>query len=446
MIDYLQEYGGYNKALNEKEKYELDHLRAELRKFKEIEDQENKEVEVSDGSDSESQSGSPNQSKSEDKSKSQKDESENENEKEDEKEDEKKDEKSSKSGSLVECVNESKNKNESKNENKSKSHEESVSGEADDEDSQLGDLSKQPVIKKKNILPRAGVSAEVYGEFNKKEDFVARNIPKTDEQIQRIKSSVIHSFLFSNLEPKDLEIVIGAMDEKRFKPGEDVITQGDKGDCLYFVESGNLECYKQFSKGEEPVLVKKYEPGDSFGELALLYNAPRAATIRTVNDVITWVLDRETFNNIVKDAAQKKREKYENFLKNVEILSTIDSYEIMQISDAIKSAIYKKGDYIIKEGEIGDIFYILEEGECVATKTLEPGKPETVIKEYGVGGYFGERALIKGEPRAANIIVKSDEAKVISLDRTSFKRLLGPIEELLKRNIEKYQTFVGNSE
>ena len=446
MIDYLQEYGGYNKALNEKEKYELDHLRAELRKFKEIEDQENKEVEVSDGSDSESQSGSPNQSKSEDKSKSQKDESENENEKEDEKEVKKEDEKSSKSGSLVECVNESKNKNESKNENKSKSHEESVSGEADDEDSQLGDLSKQPVIKKKNILPRAGVSAEVYGEFNKKEDFVARNIPKTDEQIQRIKSSVIHSFLFSNLEPKDLEIVIGAMDEKRFKPGEDVITQGDKGDCLYFVESGNLECYKQFSKGEEPVLVKKYEPGDSFGELALLYNAPRAATIRTVNDVITWVLDRETFNNIVKDAAQKKREKYENFLKNVEILSTIDSYEIMQISDAIKSAIYKKGDYIIKEGEIGDIFYILEEGECVATKTLEPGKPETVIKDYGVGGYFGERALIKGEPRAANIIVKSDEAKVISLDRTSFKRLLGPIEELLKRNIEKYQTFVGNSE
>jgi cAMP-dependent protein kinase regulator len=445
MIDYLQEYGGYNKALNEKEKYELDHLRAELRKFKEIEDQENKEVEVSDGSDSESQSGSPNQSKSEDKSKSQKDESENENEKEDEKEVEKEDEKSSKSGSLVECVNESKNKNESKNENKSKSHEESVS-DADDEDSQLGDLSKQPVIKKKNILPRTGVSAEVYGEFNKKEDFVARNIPKTDEQIQRIKSSVIHSFLFSNLEPKDLEIVIGAMDEKRFKPGEDVITQGDKGDCLYFVESGNLECYKQFSKGEEPVLVKKYEPGDSFGELALLYNAPRAATIRTVNDVITWVLDRETFNNIVKDAAQKKREKYENFLKNVEILSTIDSYEIMQISDAIKSAIYKKGDYIIKEGEIGDIFYILEEGECVATKTLEPGKPETVIKEYGVGGYFGERALIKGEPRAANIIVKSDEAKVISLDRTSFKRLLGPIEELLKRNIEKYQTFVGNSE
>ena len=436
MIEYLQQYGGYtSNGLTLQEKKELEHLRVELKKFREIEEQDNKEVQVSEGSDSESQSGSPNQSQNGSKSKSQS-------------------QKSSRKESVNEIKNESKSesksqsKKESKIENKSKSHSESVSEEDDDddEDPQLGDLSKKPVLEKKKILPRAGVSAEAYGQYNKKEDFVPRTIPKTDEQIQRIKSSVIHSFLFSNLEAKDLQIVIGAMEEKRFKSGEDVIVQGDKGDCLYFVESGNLECYKQFSKGTEPVLVKKYEPGDSFGELALLYNAPRAATIRATSDeVITWVLDRETFNNIVREAAQKKREKYENFLKNVEILSTIDSYELMQISDAIKSATYKKGDYIIREGEMGDIFYILEEGECIATKTLEPGKPDTVIKEYGIGGYFGERALIKGEPRAANIIVKSETAKVISLDRTSFKRLLGPIEKLLKRNIEKYQTFVGNN-
>ena len=309
-------------------------------------------------------------------------------------------------GSDSESENENENKSKSHNNSKEPSRKESVSEKEkekesrsqseseDDEDPQLGDLTKHPIKPKKNA-PRVGVSAEAYGKFNKKEDFVARIIPKTDQQIQRIKSSVIHSFLFSSLEAKDLEIVIGAMEEKRFKSGEDVIIQGDKGDCLYFVESGNLECYKQFSKGTEPVLVKKYQPGDSFGELALLYNAPRAATIRAVSEeVITWVLDRETFNNIVRDAAQKKREKYENFLKNVEILSTIEPYELMQISDAIKSATYQKDDYIIREGEMGDIFYILEEGECIATKTLEPGKADSVIKEYKVGDYFGERALI----------------------------------------------------
>ena len=145
----------------------------------------------------------------------------------------------------------------------------------------------------------------------------------------------------------------------------------------------------------------------------------------------------------MKDAAQKKREKYENFFKKVDILSTIDPYERMQICDAVKTATFEKGDFIIKEGEMGDIFYILEEGECIATKNLEPGKPAQEIKRYSVGEYFGERALIKGEPRYANIEVTSDIAKVISLDRNSFKRLLGPIEPLLQRNIEKYKKFVG---
>ena len=303
-------------------------------------------------------------------------------------------------------------------------------------------INQNPEKKKMSLIPRSGVSAEVYGTFHKKESFVPKKIPKTDEQMQRIKTSVIHSFLFGNLDNKDLNIVINAMEEKRFKKGDNIIVQGENGDCLYFVEEGNLDCYKKLANQPTPKLVKKYQSGDAFGELALLYNSPRAATITAVSDtVITWVLDRETFNHIVKEAAQKKREKYENFLKKVDILSTIDPYELMQISDALKTATFKMGDYIIKEGEMGDVFYILEEGSCEATKTLEPGKPDITIKDYHVGDYFGERALIKGEPRACNIIAKSENVKVISLDRTSFKRLLGPIEELLKRNIEKYQTF-----
>ena len=93
---------------------------------------------------------------------------------------------------------------------------------------------------------RTGVSAEVYGEFNKKGEFVARVIKKTDEQINRIKPIILSSFLFSALDQKDLNIVIGAMEEKTYKPGECVIKQGDKGDCLYIVESGQLDCSKVF--------------------------------------------------------------------------------------------------------------------------------------------------------------------------------------------------------
>ena len=63
------------------------------------------------------------------------------------------------------------------------------------------------------------------------------------------------------------------------------------------------------------------------------------------------------------------------------------------------------------------------------------------VKTYKAGEYFGELALIKGEPRAANVIATSD-AKVISLDRNSFKRLLGPLEDILKRNSDTYIKYM----
>lgn len=318
--------------------------------------------------------------------------------------------------------------------------------QSDDDEDDIDDKLDHLVAKKKLSIKRSGVSAEVYGEFNKKESFVARKIEKTPEQIASIKTRILHSFLFGSLEQKDLEVVIGAMEDKTYNKDDYLIKQGDFGDSLFIVESGTLDCYKQFGKDEEPKKVKEYVAGDVFGELALLYNSPRAASVKATSEVRTWVLDRETFIHIVKDAAQKKREYYEQILKKVEILSTIEPYELMQISDALGSATYHKGDYIIKEGEMGDVFYILEQGECSATKTLEPGKAETDIKEYKEGDYFGERALIKGEPRYANIVAKSEIVKVISLDRDSFKRLLGPIEELLKRNMDKYQNYIVKEE
>jgi cAMP-dependent protein kinase regulator len=288
---------------------------------------------------------------------------------------------------------------------------------------------------------RCSVSAEVYGMFNKKEDFVPPVINKTEEQRDRILAKVTKSFMFNTLDEAEINTIVLAFVERKFNTGDSVITQGQQGDVLFLIESGTLDCYKTFNKDEGAKHLKIYQPGEAFGELALLYNAPRAATIIAKEPCILWALDRETFNHIVKDAAVRKRVRYESFLKCIPILQTIDPYEVSQICDALQTEKIEAGEHIIKEGEGGDKFYIIEEGEAYAEKfNKELNKPVSVY-DYEKGGYFGELALIKNEPRAASVVAKT-KCKLLSLDRMSFKRLLGPIETLLKRNSDAYVKFI----
>jgi cAMP-dependent protein kinase regulator len=115
------------------------------------------------------------------------------------------------------------------------------------------------------------------------------------------------------------------------------------------VDSGQLDCYKKFKPNENETFLKTYQPGESFGELALLYNAPRAATIIAKTESILFALDRECFNNIVKDSAIKRREKYETFLGKVDLLSSMDPYEKGQLADVLKTLKFKKGDFVIRQ-------------------------------------------------------------------------------------------------
>ena len=66
----------------------------------------------------------------------------------------------------------------------------------------------------------------------------------------------------------------------------------------------------------------------------------------------------------------KRREKYENTLRKVEILKSIDPYELGQICDALKTKTFTKGETIIKQGDKGDVFFILDEGKAHAEKVF----------------------------------------------------------------------------
>lgn len=118
---------------------------------------------------------------------------------------------------------------------------------------------------------------------------------------------------------------------------------------MYVVDSGQLDCFKKFKPDQQDTYLKTYQPGESFGELALLYNVPRAASIKAKTESILWELDRETFNAIVKDSAIRRRQRYEEFLKIVRILEEMDDYERSKIADILKTIKFKKGEYIIKQ-------------------------------------------------------------------------------------------------
>ena len=135
----------------------------------------------------------------------------------------------------------------------------------------------------------------------------------------------------------------------------------------------------------------------------------------------------------------RRREMYEEFLKKVPLLSSMEPYERTTLADALVKKNFKKGESVINEGEEGKTIYFLLEGEAEAIKEID-GTPTSVM-QYKLGDYFGERALLKNEPRAATINATSDELAVVELDRATFQRLLGPLEDILKRNMEIYAKY-----
>ena len=209
--------------------------------------------------------------------------------------------------------------------------------------------------------------------------------------------------MFKTLEEKDMNIVIDAMEERKYNADDVVIQQGDDGSELYVVYEGELNCSKIFSGKTESTFLKKYNPGEVFGELCLLYNTPRAASIVSNTNCVLFSLDRETFNHIVKDAAMQNRTKFEEFLNRVEVLQGLDTYERNKLCDCLVIQNFGTGEYIIKEGERGDTFFMIMEGTGEATKKNEDSGEEEVVFEYNENMYFGELALLKDEPRAASI-------------------------------------------
>jgi len=261
---------------------------------------------------------------------------------------------------------------------------------------------------------------------------------KTPDQMARLKTAVSGNFLFTHLDEEQFSQILLALVEKPI-PNKDmrVITQGDVGDYFYIVERGDFDIYVnsmgRMMPGPDGMgkKVNSIGPGGSFGELALMYNAPRAATVvSTTAQNILWALDRVTFRRILMENTFKRRRMYEAFLEEVPLLSPLVASERSKIADSLNTADYEPGATIIKEGDPGDRFYFIEQGVAdVYKSTVSGGYVRTLNK----GDYFGELALLNDAPRAASIVAKT-KVKVAYLGKAGFQRLLGPVADIMRRN------------
>ena len=284
---------------------------------------------------------------------------------------------------------------------------------------------------------RTSVSAESMNPQSSKDDnWTPPFHQKSADQLRRLKDAVSRNFLFTHLDDEQTGQVLGALVEKPIPAkGIKVISQGDAGDYFYIVEKGSFDVLIHPSGSVQPgpegmgTRVAEIGPGGSFGELALMYNAPRAATVASTEaGSLLWALDRVTFRRILMDSAFARRRMYESFLEEVPLLSTLQSYERSKIADALETQKFSAGSTIIREGDPGEAFYLLEDGEAAVYKR-ESG--DTVIHKYKKGDYFGELALLNDKPRAASVVSVGD-VKVATLGKEGFLRLLGPVEDRMR--------------
>lgn len=265
-------------------------------------------------------------------------------------------------------------------------------------------------------------SAESYSPDQQKN---LQTYEKREESKVIIRNELRQHYLFQSVSELDLERMVACMKPANYFPNDIIIQEGDVGECFYVMESGRVSASVE-GKGE----VCTYGPNGCFGELALVFNAPRAATLTACEDVAAWSLDIATFRYILASTALSETVRRCEFLKKCAFLDRLPVEYFGKLAAALETLTFPAGAHIIRQGEQGDSFYIIEEGEvkCTQTKAMGRAIELLTLKE---GDYFGEMALMLNETRHANCIAVSNTVRCLSLDRERFGVLLGPVQELL---------------
>lgn len=234
-------------------------------------------------------------------------------------------------------------------------------------------MTKEKAQEIEKLKTRALASSDYTAEMNKEVDLDALYSEKTAAEKNRIADAIKTSVMFRNITPDQREMIYGVMEPIAVKTGDWVIRQGSVGDRFYIIDEGQFEV-RIMADGERDdgsggALIHVYEGSVSkhahpcFGELALMYSAPRSASIIARTDGHLWGLHRSAFRQVLAQA-QGTRKELMNTLKSVPLFAGLDDEEITTLSTAFDEIAFGRGENIVEQGHFGDTMYVLSSGTC----------------------------------------------------------------------------------
>ena len=255
-----------------------------------------------------------------------------------------------------------------------------------------------------------------------------KKVQKSDETKQFLKNVVKSYFLFDSLSSADVGLFVEAMIPETVDAGTKIIEQGDDADFFYIVEDGKVEFFVQDQS------VGYGSRQKSFGELALLHNCPRTATCVAVTNCKLWKIDRDTFRYITMHSTEIDDKKIIDVLKTVPLFKNFEMDFFRKLANAMTSVSYKDNEVIIRKGDLGHTFYVIQKGRVAITEVGQQLNRKSTGSDIllGHGQTFGERALLTGEKRSATVVASGD-CDLLCLEREDFDMILGPLNDLLNQ-------------
>lgn len=228
----------------------------------------------------------------------------------------------------------------------------------------------------------------------------------------------------------EMDLLVNAMQKELASEGTTVIRQGDVGDFYYIIERGTIDFDLD---GKSVGCANK---GEGFGELALLYDAPRAVSCKAVQDTTLWKVDQKTFRTLLARSSKDSDDELKKLIDRIPLLKHLDTSDRTRFIDAMTSVKWKANARIVQKGSVGNVFYIIQEGQVKVHDIGGDSRFDDLV--LGPGGFFGERALLTGEVRAANV-TSITEVKTLAMDRDTFEKAIGPLQKFLDLEMRKWR-------